>query len=74
MAIPTAKYKTEEKQLTVRCTINHFIQTHLVPTSNNIRDGENDFSWYSNNLPAEINVKDVTVHWVFGNRWNPEKI
>ena len=56
---------------------------YRVPTSNIIqwghrvyyfnchRDGGKDFSWYSNNLPAGLNVKDITVNWVFKNRWNP---
>lgn len=36
------------------------------------REGGNDFSWYKNNLPDGIKVSDITVNWVFGNRWNPE--
>lgn len=35
------------------------------------RDGGNDFSWYSNNLPSTIQPADITVNWVFGSRWNP---
>ena len=58
---------------------------YIVPTSNTIqwgkriyyynchREGGNDFSWYSNNLPAGLMAKDITVNWVFGKRWNPEK-
>ena len=37
------------------------------------REGGNDFKWYSNNLPAAVKAGDITVNWVFGNRWNPEK-
>ena len=37
------------------------------------REGGNDFSWYSNNLPNGVSAKDITVNWVFGNRWSPEK-
>jgi pectinesterase len=56
---------------------------YLVPTANKIqwgkrifyyncrREGGNDFDWYKNNLPASVSEKDITVHWVFGNRWNP---
>ncbi len=56
---------------------------YRVPTSNTInwgeriyynncrREGGKDFSWYSDNLPKGINVNDITVNWVFGNRWNP---
>lgn len=36
------------------------------------REGGNDFNWYSNNLPIGLNPSDITVKWVFGNRWNPE--
>ncbi len=57
---------------------------YLVPTSNTIqwgkriyyynchREGGADYSWYSNNLPANITVKDISINWVFRNRWNPE--
>jgi pectinesterase len=56
---------------------------YQVPTANKIlwgkrifynncrREGGNDFSWYKNNLPDSISEKDITVHWVFGKRWNP---
>lgn len=56
---------------------------YIVPTANTIkwgkriyyynchREGGNDFSWYSNNLPAGVKASDITVKWVFGNRWNP---
>jgi pectinesterase len=56
---------------------------YLVPTANKLqwgkriyyyncrREGGNDYDWYKNNLPVSINEKDITVHWVFGNRWNP---
>ena len=35
------------------------------------REGGNDFAWYKNNLPAGVNIKDINVNWVFGNRWMP---
>lgn len=56
---------------------------YRVPTSNTIRWGEriyyfnchreegNDFAWYANNLPASLKAGDITVNWVFKNRWNP---
>jgi pectinesterase len=58
---------------------------YWVSSSNTLKRGEriyyyncrrevgNDFSWYRNNLPAGININDINVNWVFGNRWNPEK-
>lgn len=58
---------------------------YLVPTSNVIqwgkrtyyynchREGGNDYTWYQNNLPAGLVPKDITVKWVFGDRWQPEK-
>ena len=54
---------------------------YLVPTTNKIqwgrrvyyynchRNGE-EYAWYANNLPANINVKDITTAWLFKNRWN----
>lgn len=57
---------------------------YLVPTSNTIqwgkriyyynchREGGNDFGWHANNLPAGLKESDITVNWVFKNRWNPE--
>jgi pectinesterase len=56
---------------------------YRVPTANTIqwghrvyyynchREGGNDFSWFSNNLPAGLKKSDITINWVFGNRWNP---
>jgi pectinesterase len=56
---------------------------YLVPTNNTIlwgeriyyynchRQGGNDFGWYSNNLPAGVTENNITVNWVFGQRWNP---
>lgn len=35
------------------------------------RKGGKDFAWYANNLPAGLNKKDITINWVFGNRWKP---
>ena len=56
---------------------------YLVPTTNIIqwgrrvyysnchRDGGNDYSWYSDNLPAGIRVKNITLAWLFKNKWSP---
>ncbi|MGB4770031.1 MAG: pectinesterase family protein [Chitinophagaceae bacterium] len=58
---------------------------YRVPTSNVIKWGhrvyyynchkENgqDFAWYRDNLPAALKSQDITVEWVFGQRWNPLK-
>ena len=58
---------------------------YLVPTKNIIkwgqriyyynchREGGNDFKWYGNNLPTTVSPSDISVNWLFGNRWNPEK-
>ncbi|HMK27020.1 MAG TPA: pectinesterase family protein [Chitinophagaceae bacterium] len=58
---------------------------YRVPTSNVIqwghrvyyynchREGGNDFSWYSNNLPAGLKESDITLNWVFGKNWSPLK-
>jgi pectinesterase len=55
---------------------------YLVPTTNIIqwdrrvyyynchRDG-GDYIWYTNNLPGEIKGTDITVKWLFKNKWNP---
>ncbi len=37
------------------------------------REGGNEFSWYANNLPNGLKETDITVNWVFGARWSPEK-
>ena len=56
---------------------------YRVPTGNTInwgeriyyyncrREGGQDYKWYSNNLPGGLKENDITVKWVFGNRWNP---
>ncbi len=58
---------------------------YRVPTGNTIRWGEriyyfnchreggNDYSWYADKLPAGIKATDITVNWVFKNRWDPAK-
>jgi pectinesterase len=58
---------------------------YLVPTKNKIqwghrvyysnchREGGSDFSWYADNLPAGLTGKDITVRWLFGDRWLPEE-
>lgn len=37
------------------------------------RKGGTDYSWYRDNLPAGIKAEQITVKWVFGDRWQPEK-
>jgi pectinesterase len=34
------------------------------------RDG-GDYAWYANNLPARVDGADITVNWLFKNKWNP---
>jgi len=46
---------------------------HRVYYSNCHREGGNDFSWYADNLPAGLTAKDITVRWLFGDRWLPEE-
>jgi pectinesterase len=57
---------------------------YRVPTSNTIRwghrvyyynchrEGGNDYSWYTNNLPAALKEKDININWVFHDKWHPE--
>jgi pectinesterase len=57
---------------------------YRVPTTNTIRwghrvyyynchrEGGNEYSWYANNLPAALNITDISVNWVFHDKWNPE--
>ncbi len=33
------------------------------------REGGNDFDWYKNNLPVDVNVKDINANWVFKEKW-----
>ncbi len=59
---------------------------YLVPTTNTIRWGRrvyysdchrvagDDYSWYANNLPTGVNEKDITVDWLFRNKWHPQGI
>ena len=35
------------------------------------RSGGNDFAWYANNLPAAVQANDITINWLFKNKWNP---
>ncbi|HET6994477.1 MAG TPA: pectinesterase family protein [Chitinophagaceae bacterium] len=35
------------------------------------RNGGNDFGWYANNFPASLKAEDVTIIWLFKNKWNP---
>jgi len=55
---------------------------YLVPTTNVIQWGKRvyyynchrdggDFAWYANNLPPGMKVTDITIAWLFGNKWHP---
>lgn len=35
------------------------------------REGGNDFSWYQNHLPGGVDIKNINVQWLFGQRWQP---
>lgn len=35
------------------------------------RDSGNDYAWYANNLPAGVKSNDITIAWLFKNKWNP---
>jgi pectinesterase len=37
------------------------------------REGGNDFSWYKNNLPETVKAAEISVRWVFGDRWKPQE-
>jgi pectinesterase len=54
-----------------------------VPTTNVIQWGRRvyyynchreggDYSWFANHLPSAVNEKDITVNWLFKNKWHPE--
>jgi pectinesterase len=55
---------------------------YLVPTTNTVqwgrrlyyynchRDG-GDYAWHANNLPNGVDGADITVNWLFKNKWNP---
>ncbi|HWC51980.1 MAG TPA: pectinesterase family protein [Chitinophagaceae bacterium] len=56
---------------------------YLVPTTNVIQWGRRvyyynchreggDYSWFANHLPSAVNEKDITVNWLFKNKWHPE--
>jgi pectinesterase len=58
---------------------------YLVPTTNSIqwgrriyyagchKQGGKDFAWFQDNLPSGITKKSITIAWVFGEKWNPQK-
>jgi len=57
-----------------RVPTNNIIQWgHRVYYYNCHREGGNDFAWYANNLPTGIDAKNITVNWVFKNKWTPDK-
>ena len=56
---------------------------YLVPTSNVIQWGrrvyyynchrdEGDYAWHANNLPGGVDENNITVNWLFKNKWNPQ--
>lgn len=55
-----------------RVPTNNILQWgHRVYYYNCHRDGGNEYSWYENNLPEELKGSDITVNWLFGDRWKP---
>ena len=44
---------------------------HRVYYYNCHREGGKDFNWYANNLPEGVKPEDITIQWVFKNKWNP---
>ncbi|MGB3007997.1 MAG: pectinesterase family protein, partial [Chitinophagaceae bacterium] len=80
------RYHREAQFFLINCEFaNNMKDTPIyrVPTGNTInwgeriyyyncrREGGQDYKWYSNNLPGGLKENDITVKWVFGNRWNP---
>ncbi|MBS1918816.1 MAG: pectinesterase [Bacteroidetes bacterium] len=56
---------------------------YLVPTANSIHWGRRvyyynchreggDYTWFSNQLPADIKANDISVDWLFKNKWHPQ--
>lgn len=35
------------------------------------REKGKDFTWYADNLPSGIQANEITVSWLFGDRWEP---
>lgn len=55
-----------------RVPTNNIIQWgHRVYYYHCRREGGNDFKWYADNLPAGLNGSEITVNWVFKNKWHP---
>ena len=55
---------------------------YLVPTENTLQWGRRvyyynckrkagSYAWFADNLPANINAKNITAAWAFDYRWNP---
>ena len=81
------RYHREAQFYLVNCKFSKNMRDsaiYLVPTPNKIqwgkriyyynctRDGAKQFSWYANNLPTGLKAEDITVNWVFGDRWKPK--
>lgn len=82
------RYHRDAQFFLVNCSFSDKMKDtaiYRVPTSNIIqwghrvyyynchRKGGNDFDWYHDNLPAGLKADAITINWVFGNRWSPEK-
>lgn len=52
-------------------TSNIILWGHRVYYYNCHREGGSDFSWHADRLPPGVSVNDITVNWVFRNKWNP---
>lgn len=80
------RYHRDAQFLLLHCTFAANMKDqpiYQVPTSNSVKWGERvyyynchresgkDFSWHADRLPAGIQVKDITVGWLFGQRWSP---
>jgi pectinesterase len=54
-------------------TTNVLLWGRRVYYANCVREG-GDYAWYKNNLntaPGAPGAKDITVRWLFGEKWNP---
>lgn len=82
------RYHRDAQFYLVNCTFASNMRDsaiYRVPTNNSIkwghriyyynchREGGNDFTWYKDNLPATVAPKDISVKWLFGNRWQPSE-
>jgi pectinesterase len=81
------RYHKDAQFFLVNCTFASNMADsaiYKVPTTNTIKWGHRVyyynckkedgkiFDWFKNNLPNNINNKNINVNWVFNNKWNPE--